>query len=99
MNEVINEKPDHEPAKRIAAQISFDLREYRRTVELLLPLVEKDPSNVPTLELLLNSWFMLSQPEKAHGFMEKLLSENKDLAKTLKSIAFFAGSFLPVPNS
>ena len=31
----------------------------------------------------------INRPEKAHSFMTRLLSENKQLSEQLKSIAFF----------
>jgi hypothetical protein len=81
--------PEHLAAKRLAAQLAFDLRDFRRAIELLQPLIESDPSRIEELEILLNAWLMLSQPEKAHSFMTQLLSENKQLYEQLKPIAFF----------
>ncbi|MCK4849685.1 MAG: tetratricopeptide repeat protein, partial [Candidatus Heimdallarchaeota archaeon] len=89
VNEVITENPKHIGGVRLAAQIAFDLRDFRRTVELVEPLVRNTPIDIPDLEILLNSWLMLSQPERAHVFMKKLLSEKKELKTQLKSIAFF----------
>ncbi len=89
VNEVTKVDPEHLLAKRLAAQLAFDLRDFRRTIELLKPLIEMDPSQIRELELLLNAWLVLSQPEKAHKFMKQLLSENKQLYNQLKSIPFF----------
>ncbi|MHA2277819.1 MAG: tetratricopeptide repeat protein, partial [Candidatus Kariarchaeaceae archaeon] len=89
VNEVISNNPKHIGGVRLAAQIAFDLRDFRRTIELVEPLVENPPINLPDLEILLNSWLMLSQPERAHAFMNKLLSENKEIKTQLKTIAFF----------
>ncbi|MHA1946033.1 MAG: tetratricopeptide repeat protein [Candidatus Hodarchaeales archaeon] len=89
VNEVISKNPRHIGGVRLAAQIAFDLRDFRRTIELVEPLVENSPINIPDLEILLNSWLMLSQPERAHAFMNKLLSENKEIKSQLKTIAFF----------
>ncbi|MCK4847702.1 MAG: tetratricopeptide repeat protein, partial [Candidatus Heimdallarchaeota archaeon] len=89
VNEVITENPKHIGGVRLAAQIAFDLRDYRCTIELVEPLVRNTSLNISDLEILLNSWLMLSQPEKAHAFMKKLLSEKKELKTQLKTIAFF----------
>ena len=89
VNDVITENPTHIGGVRLTAQIAFDLRDFRRTVELVEPLVRNNTFKIPDLEILLNSWLMLSQPEKAHAFMKKLLSENKEIQTQLKGIAFF----------
>ena len=89
VNEVTKVNPEHMVATRLSAQLAFDLRDFRRTIELLKPLVKNDPNQIKDLELLLNSWLMLSQREKAHEFMTQLLSDNKNLHNQLKAIAFF----------
>jgi tetratricopeptide (TPR) repeat protein len=89
VNEVLKENPKHTGGVRLAAQIAFDLRDFRRTVELIEPLVRNTPLMISDLEILLNSWLMLSQPERAHSYMKKLLSEKKELKAQLKTTAFF----------
>jgi tetratricopeptide (TPR) repeat protein len=88
-NEVINSDPNHKAACLLTAQLAFDLKDYRRTVELLQTEVKNDPFQIKELELLLNSWLMLSQPEKAHSFMADLFAEHKELHAKLQPIAFF----------
>jgi len=89
VNDVITENPKHIGGVRLAAQIAFDLRDFRRIIELIEPLVRNAPVNIPDLEILLNSWLMLSQPEKAHAFIKEMLSENKEIRAQLETIAFF----------
>ncbi|MHA2172807.1 MAG: tetratricopeptide repeat protein, partial [Candidatus Kariarchaeaceae archaeon] len=88
-NEVINSDPNHKAACLLTAQLAFDLKDYRRTVELLQTEIKNDPFQIKELELLLNSWLMLSQPEKAHSFMADLFAEHKELHAKLQPIAFF----------
>ncbi|MHA2156987.1 MAG: tetratricopeptide repeat protein, partial [Candidatus Hodarchaeales archaeon] len=89
VNDILAIDPNHVSAMRLTAQLAFDLRDFRRTIEILQPFIQKDPSHIKDLEILLNAWLMLSQPEKAHKFMNQLINQNKELPSQLKSIAFF----------
>lgn len=90
-NDVATADPSHVPGSRLAAKLAFDLRDFKRTIDLLEPIVIKDPTNrLEELELLLNSWLLLSQPEKAKIFMHKLLEEHKNLRSQLRSRSFFS---------
>ena len=90
LNEVVIADPNHIPANELTAKLAYDLRHFKRTIELLEPIILKDPKNrLKELEILLNSWLLLSQPEGAHKFMDELLNDHKGLRAELKPIAFF----------
>ncbi|MHA2243556.1 MAG: tetratricopeptide repeat protein [Candidatus Hodarchaeales archaeon] len=89
-NEVASADPNHIPGNQLAAKLAYDLRHFKRTIELLEPIVVKEPrKRLEELELLLNSWLLLSQPEKAKSFLNMLLGEHKDLKEKLRSKSFF----------
>ncbi|MFX1516838.1 MAG: tetratricopeptide repeat protein, partial [Promethearchaeota archaeon] len=89
-NEVARADPNHIPGNRLAAKLAYDLHDFRRTVELLEPMIMKAPKkHLKELELILNSWLLLSQPEKAKSFLKKLLEEEKTLKDQLKTKVFF----------
>lgn len=93
-NEVAIADPSHIPGNRLAAKLAYDLRDFKRTIELLEPMVIQDPKNrLEELELILNSWLLLSQPEKANTFLRKLLEEDKTLKDQLRSKTFFTQFF------
>jgi len=90
VNEVASVDPEHLPACQLAAKLAFDFQDYRRTIELIKPIVEREPERTEDLIRLLQSWLLLSQPEKAHSFMRNLLNEHRDLKDKLKKIVFFS---------
>ncbi|MFX0053275.1 MAG: tetratricopeptide repeat protein, partial [Candidatus Hermodarchaeota archaeon] len=93
-NEVAAADPNHIPGNRLAAKLAYDLRDFKRAIELLEPIVTKDPKkHLEELELILNSWLLLSQPEKAKVFLRKLLREDKALKDQLHTKAFFTQFF------
>ncbi|UCG02037.1 MAG: tetratricopeptide repeat protein [Candidatus Heimdallarchaeota archaeon] len=93
-NEVAVADPNHIPGNRLAAKLAYDLRNFKRTIELLEPVVTNNPRNhLEDLELILNSWLLLSQPEKAKSFLKRLLEEDKSLKDHLRSKAFFTQFF------
>ncbi|MFX0210975.1 MAG: tetratricopeptide repeat protein [Candidatus Hodarchaeota archaeon] len=93
-NEVAIADPNHIPGNRLAAKLAYDLHNFRRTIELLKPMIKKNPKDhLNELELLLNSWLLLSQPEKAKSFLKKLLGEDRTLKNQLQSKAFFTQFF------
>jgi tetratricopeptide (TPR) repeat protein len=89
LDEVVDVDPNHIPATELAAKLAYDLRHFKRTIELLEPIIRKDPMKIKELEILLNSWLLLSQPEEAHKFMEALLNDHRGLKAKLKPITFF----------
>ncbi|UCE12462.1 MAG: tetratricopeptide repeat protein [Candidatus Heimdallarchaeota archaeon] len=89
-NDVAQADPTNIPGQKLTAKLAFDLHNFRRTIEILQPLVKKEPDNLEDLELLLRSWLLLSQPEKAQNFIDSLLHEQKDLKHQLRSKSFFA---------
>lgn len=89
-NEVALADPNHTSACQLAAKLAFDFQDYRRTIELIKPVVEREPERIEELRLLLQSWLLLSQPEKAHSFMQIMLNEHKELREKVKKIAFFS---------
>lgn len=89
-NEVASANTEHFSACKLAAKLAFDFQDYRRTIELIQPFVEKKPDRIDELQLLLQSWLLLSQPERAHSFMQNLLENHKDLKQKLTKIAFFS---------
>ncbi len=88
-NEVASADKNHLPGNRLAAKLAFDLQKFRRAIEILQPIVETEPTQIEDLELLLKSWLLLSQPEKAKSFLDRLLSDHKDLKEQLQSRSFF----------
>ncbi|MFX1282501.1 MAG: tetratricopeptide repeat protein [Promethearchaeota archaeon] len=89
-DDVATADPNNIPGNRLAAKLAYDLRNFKKVIELLKPIVIKDPKNrLDDLELLLNSWLLLSQPEKANSFLNKLLGDHKDLKDKLQSRSFF----------
>ena len=89
-NQVATADKKHLPGNRLAAKLAFDLQKFRRTVEILQPIVETQPTQIDDLELLLKSWLLLSQPEKAKSFLDGLIKDHKELKKQLQSRSFFA---------
>ncbi|MFX1539082.1 MAG: tetratricopeptide repeat protein [Promethearchaeota archaeon] len=93
-NEVAIADPNHITGNRLAAKLAYDLHDFRRTIELLKPMIVKAPKeNLNELELILNSWLLLSQPEKAKSFLKELLGKDRTLKNQLKSKAFFTQFF------
>jgi len=93
-NEVATADPNHIPGNRLAAKLAYDLHDFRRTIELLKPMIVKAPKkHLEELELILNSWLLLSQPEKAKSYLKELLEEDRTLKDQLKTKAFFTQFF------
>ncbi len=88
-NEAANSEPPHIPAKKLAAKLAFDFQDYKNTISLLTPLIEQDKSLIEEFELVLRSWLLLSQPERAKEFYTKIIQKDPILRKKLTSKVFF----------
>lgn len=89
-HDVAMNAPEYLPAQRLTAAIAFDLSKFQTVVDLLEPLVQKEPQiQLKELELLIRSWIALNKPEEAKTFLMKILEEDPTLQTQLEKNDFF----------
>ncbi|MHA1227377.1 MAG: CDC27 family protein [Candidatus Hodarchaeales archaeon] len=86
-SDVVKINPNHTAARRLAAKLAFDLHKFKESIEYIKPVVI-EKTQLDDLELLLRSWVMRNEPDKAKQFMKSEISLNEDLKDQMRSKIF-----------